>query len=239
MKNSEPGTKKRDYSKAVKVLQSGSAILMLCTAVLCIVYFKHKGLTAQDLKNYAPENLFLAAAAIVLFYVVKSFSLVFPLPILYVAVGLIFPNVWQAFAVNLTGVVLSLSLPFFLGRFAGKDLIVKLTGRFPKIKKLDEIKSDNETVFVFILKLSGVLACDLSSLLLGAMDIRYKKFMFGSIAGLLPLIIAWTFLAGVLDFKSPYFYLAIGGIILVALGSSFVYKKFTAKKSGKIQGEKE
>lgn len=239
MEKSKNAAPKRDYGKTVKVLQIGSIILMLSMAVLCAVYMKQKGLSAEDLKNYAPANLFLAAVVIILFYVVKSFSLVFPLPILYVGVGLIFPNVWQAFAVNLIGVVLSLSLPFFLGRFSGKDMILKLTERFPKIKKLDEIKSDNETVFVFILKLSGVLACDLSSLLLGAMNISYRKFMLGSIAGLLPLIIAWTFLAGVLDFRSPLFYLAIGGIIIVAVGSSLIYKKTVAKKSGKGQTGKE
>lgn len=224
-------SQQKNSSRLLKAMQIISLVLMISMAVGCVVLVKVKGLGAEDIKSFAPENLWLAAIAVIVFYVVKSFSLVFPLPILYVGVGLIFPNVYEAFIVNFVGVALSLTLPFFLGKFMGKDMVNKLTERFPKIKKLDEVKTDNEFIFVFILKLSGVLACDLSSLLLGAMNVSYKKFMLGSICGLAPLIIAWTFLSSVLDPTSPLFYLAIAGIIAVAVGSSMIYKKYAAKKA--------
>jgi len=221
----------QNSSGLIKALQIGSLVLMLASAVFCVVYLKQKGLTAADFKDYEPANLWLAAVVIIAFYVVKSLSLVFPLPILYVSVAYIMPNIWQAFAVNLAGVVLSLAMPYYIGRFSGKGLVDKLTARFPKIKKLDDFKSDNETMFVFILKLSGVLACDLSSLLLGAMNINFKKFMIGSVAGLLPLIAVWTFLGQNANLKSWKFYAALGGIILLAVASSAVYKKAVAKKA--------
>lgn len=223
----------QNSSGFIKALQIGSLVLMLACAAATAVYLKQKGLTAADFKDYEPANLWLAAVLIILFYIIKSLSLVFPLPILYVGVAYIMPNIWQAFAVNLIGVVLSLAMPYYIGRFSGKGLVDKLTSRFPKIKKLDDFKSDNETLFVFILKLSGVLACDLSSLLLGAMNINFKKFMIGSVAGLLPLIAVWTFLGQNANLKSWKFYAALGAIILLAVASSVVYKKAVAKKAAK------
>ncbi len=225
---------KAQNSKILKITQIASIALMLLLAVGLVVYIKVTGLTAKELSGYAPSNLWLAALVIIVFFVLKSFSLMFPLPILYVATGLIMPNVWQAFIVNLLGVFLSLALPFYLGRFSGRDLKNKLTQKYPKIQKLDDMKQDNEFMLVFIVKISGLLACDLSSLLLGAMGIKFKKFITGSMLGLLPMLLAVTFLSNVLDIKSPLFYLSIGGVIALMLLITLLYNKRLGKKNKAI-----
>lgn len=229
---------KNQNSRFLKAAQITSVVLMLLMAVACVVYIRVTGLTAEDLSNYAPSNLWLAAICIIAFYVVKSFSLMFPLPILYVATGLIMGNVWQAFIVNLLGVFFSLALPYYMGRFSGSGLKDKLTQKYPKIQRLDEMKQDNEFMLVFIVKVSGILACDLSSLLLGAMGVSFKKFIAGSMLGLLPMITTVTFLAGVLDVKSPLFYISIGGVIVVMMAITTLYNKKISKNKAKQKADK-
>lgn len=220
---------KKTSGKLFKALQIGSIAIMLITAVFFVIYLKKNGLSAEDIKNFAPSNVWLAAAAVIFFYVIKSFSLFFPLPILYVAATLIMPQLWQAFIVNFLGVVLSLTMPYYLGKFSGKGLVDKLTSKYPKIRKLDELKSDNEFMLVFILRVSGILSCDLASVLLGAMGITYKKFMWGSVLGFIPMITATTFLTGIADIDSPWFYAGMGGVIILMLGSSLIFKKAANK----------
>lgn len=225
--------KEKTSGKLLKLTQIASIVLMLLMAVACVVYIKVTGLSAEDLSALAPANVWTAALAIILFYVVKSFSLMFPLPILYVATSLIIPNVWQAFLVNVLGVFLSLALPFYLGRFSGSGLVSKLTQKYPKIRRLDELKKNNEFMLVFIVKASGLLACDLSSLLLGAMGLRFRPFIAGSMLGMLPMISAVTFLANVLDVKSPLFYAAIGGVIALMMGGTALYNRRLTRKQAK------
>ena len=89
-----------------------------------------RGLTAAELLNYLPASVPLAALSLIGLHGLKSLSLVFPLAVLQVAGGLLLPTGW-AFAVNLAGMLVSLSLPYGVGRFTGNQLWRWLCARFP------------------------------------------------------------------------------------------------------------
>ena len=84
------------------------------------------------------------------------------------------PNYWIALVINIISVFLSLSIPYFLGRFTGASMVDTLKGKFKAIKKLDDFAGANEMQMTFAVKLSGLLPGDLSSLLFGAMGISYN-----------------------------------------------------------------
>lgn len=89
--------------------------IILGLAALCLIF--RDSLNAQTILHYTPENLWLAALALLAFYAVKSLSVVFPLLALYVCAGLLFP-VPLALAVNLLGLFVCVSLPYSLARCA-------------------------------------------------------------------------------------------------------------------------
>lgn len=222
---------KENRTSLAEILQKVSIVLMILMVALGVfLFFKYRP-TYQQLVDFTPQNPWLGAFVIIAIYVVKSFSLFIPLPIFFLAVAIIYDPV-PAFLINLAGVVLSLSLPYYIGKYSGSLLLERLTTKYPKVKKIDEIKADNEILLSFILKLSGVFPCDLSSLLLGTMNLDYRKFMIGAILGHLPHIVAWTFLGDSLDLSSPKFYLAIAGIIIVIVGSTIIYRKVAARRAG-------
>lgn len=215
---------KEKKTSLAEILQKISIVLMVAMVILGLYYFFKYRPTYQQLADYTPQNPWLGAFVIIAVYVIKSFSLFLPLPLFFLAVAIIYDPV-PAFLINLAGVILSLSLPYYVGKSSGSKLLERFTSKYPKIKKIDDIKADNEVLLSFVFKLSGVFPCDLSSLLLGTMNVKYKNFMIGAILGHLPHIVAWTFLGDSLDLRSPKFYLAIGGIIIVVVGSSLFYKK--------------
>ena len=226
----------KDYNKMVKSLQIASAFFMFAMLVACIILLKKYNISVKNL-GVIQEKLsdieggaVTIAIGMVLFSIVKSFALIFPPAVLFALSGLLFENIWVAMGVNLIATVLSLSLPYFLGRFTGKPMFDTLKKRFPKIIKLDDFAGENEFAFVLIMKVSGLLASDLSSLIFGTLNIPYRKYMIAANLGLLPLNILWTLLGAKGDLSNPYSFLYILPIIIFAVVSFIGMKRYSKKK---------
>ena len=70
-------------------------------------------ITVEGILIYTPDNLLLAAAAMMLFFALKSISIVIYSGILYVLDGMLFP-VPAAICLNNIGTVIMVSLPYVL-----------------------------------------------------------------------------------------------------------------------------
>ncbi|MEI6579024.1 MAG: VTT domain-containing protein [Eubacteriales bacterium] len=245
MKNSLPKgvtIQSKDYSKIVKSLQIVSGVFMLAMLIGCLVLLKKYNISVKNLdaikEKLMDVNGGVATIAIgmIIFSIIKSFALIFPPAVLFALSGLIFENIWVAMLVNLVATALSLSLPYFLGRFTGKPMFDTLKKRFQKISKLDDFAGENEFAFVLIMKVSGLLASDLSSLIFGTLNIPYRKYMIAANLGMLPLNILWTLLGAKGDLSNPYSFLYILPIIIFAVVSFLGMKHYSKKKESERQG---
>jgi uncharacterized membrane protein YdjX (TVP38/TMEM64 family) len=227
---------KKDYGKLVKSLQITAVIFMVAMMVFCVYLVRKYDISVKNIdavKSMISGSTTAVAAGIILFSIIKSFALVFPFAVVFAVSGLFFENIWTALLVSFLSAVLSLALPYFLGRFTGKSMLETLSRRFKKIKKLDEFAGANEFAVVACMKATGILANDLSSLIFGAMNISFKNYMIASIIGLLPLVIMYTCLGAYGDLKDPKSYLLLLPIVVFALLSSMAAKKLSAKSAAK------
>lgn len=227
MKNETDGR----YGKLVRALQIASFAFMLAMLALCVWFLAKNHIsvkTADQLTQYLTGGEVTVALILIGFSVVKSFALVFPPAVLFVLSGLVFDAYWKAVLVNAAATALSLVLPYFLGRFTGKDMVQSLSGRFKAVKKLDDFTGENEFAVVLVFKAGGFLPSDLSSLLFGAMDIPFGSYFLASNLGLLLLNCLWTLVGFKGDLSNPLSFLyalpALVFAILAAVGMS-VYKK--------------
>ncbi len=185
----------KNFSKIIKVLQIASAILMLSMVILCIVLMNKYNIKVTNIPQLAEMiqgGTFVIALGIIAFSVVKSFALVFPPAVVFSICGYLMPNYFLGLIVNIISVFLSLSIPYFLGKFTGSGMVDTLKTKFKAVKKIDDFAGANETQMTFVVKLSGLLPGDLSSLLFGAMNVSYKNYMIGANLGNLPLVIVYT-----------------------------------------------
>ncbi|MBQ3149794.1 MAG: VTT domain-containing protein [Clostridia bacterium] len=185
----------KNYEKLVKVLQIAAGIFMVAMVVLCVILIQKYDIKVSNIPELSEKikgGTMAIGFGIILFSVVKSFALVFPPAVIFAICGYMMPNYWIALLINLVSVFLSLSVPYFLGKFTGASMVDTLKKRFKAIKKLDDFAGANETTMTFAVKLSGILPGDLSSLLFGAMGISYKNYMVGSNLGMLPLVVVYT-----------------------------------------------
>lgn len=224
---------KKNYAKLIKILQGLSFAfmgVMIATMLILINKLDISIDNADKLAEYISGGTLTVAFIIIAFTVVKSFALVFPPAVIFAVSGLIIDNVWVAICINAVAVALSVILPYYFGRFAGKDLLDTLKVRFPKIKKLDDFAGKNEFMVVYVVKASGVVPSDLMSVIYGAMNVNFLKFFIASNLGMLPFNILFTLLANKGDLSNPYSLLYIVPIPVFVVIMSIVVKKMTAKK---------
>lgn len=225
----------KNYGKLVKVLQIAAGILMLAMVVICVVLIQKYNIKVSNIPELSQKitgGTAAIAIGIIVFSVVKSFALVFPPAVVFAVCGYIMPNFWLALLINIVSVFLSLSVPYFLGRFTGAGMVDTLKGKFKAIKKLDDFAGANEIQMTFAVKLSGILPGDLSSLLFGAMGISYKNYMVGANLGMLPLAIVYTLFGCTLKSVGEKPWLAaipVVVIIVFVLIAGLITKRLIAK----------
>ncbi len=184
----------------------------------------------HDLLNYTPPSLWAAAALLLLGYALKSLSVVFPLPLLYVAAGVIFP-LWMAWALNLLGLWICVTLPYQVGRVSGREVAESLLRTHKKAARAAEIITENRVFTAYLLRVLGVLPGDLVSILLGAMGIEYRGYLIGSMLGLLPGMLIQTALGGYADRPaSPVFWGLCIAMVAVSGASALGYARYRKKQ---------
>jgi uncharacterized membrane protein YdjX (TVP38/TMEM64 family) len=202
-------------------------VLMLSVT---LVFAKHPDIKAEDLVGYAPKNGFLAAVFLIVLFAVKSLIFVIPIPILYIASGLIFPPV-TAFIVNVLGMITCTAVPYWIGWYSGAGIINRLIKKYPKMQIIDTFKSDNGWFLSFFVRAIGFLPCDAVSVILGAWKVDFKKYITGTALGMLPGLIATTLVGiTITDPHSPEFILSLILTVLVTLGSVAFYRIYLKRR---------
>lgn len=225
----------KNYGKLVKFLQIAAGVIMLAMVVICIVLIQKYNIKVSnipELSKMITGGTMTIAFVIIGFSIVKSFALVFPPAVVFSICAYLMPNYWIALLVNLISVFLSSSIPYFLGRFTGAGMVSTLKNRFKAVKKIDDFAGANEMQTTFVVKLSGLLPGDLSSLLFGAMGISYKNFMIGTNLGMFPLAIVYTLFGTALKSVGEKPWLTavpVAAIVVFVIISGIITKKMIEK----------
>ena len=227
---------KKSNEKLIKILQIAAVVFMLTMVGTMLVLMNKFDISienAAELSTYIKGGTLTVGLIIIAFTVIKSFALVFPPAVIFAVSGLLIDNLWVAILVNFIGVALSVIMPYYLGRFTGKDMLDTLKEKFPKIKKLDDFAGKNEFMVVYVVKASGVIPSDLMNVVYGAMNINFMKYFIASNIGMLPFNILFTLLANKGDLSNPYSLLYIIPIPVFVVIMSIVVKKMTKKNEAK------
>ncbi|MDO5424495.1 MAG: VTT domain-containing protein [Eubacteriales bacterium] len=190
--------------------------LAVCLLFLVGYLIFGRNLDVSALLEYTPENPFLAACVLLLFYAVKSVSVVFPLMILRMVAGHLF-SVPFALVVNILGMVICHAIPYWVGRFSGTDTVESLRQKYPKLESWLNIQQDNDLFLCFFLRIIGCLPGDVVSMYFGATKVPFLPYLGGSLLGALPNIITATFMGNsITDPTSPTFVISTLLTILLA-----------------------
>ena len=215
-----------------RIIQIAPFLMIAVCAVLYFTQFRH--VTVDRLLRYTPENIWLASLVLIGMFSLKSLSFFFPMLVIVAACGRIAPNFWAAALISTIGIFCMMNIPYFIGRFAERELVEEIFEKHPKIQKVHDIHMNNEVYFVFFLRIINCLPYDVVSMFLGSTKISWWKYILGSMIGTLPGMICTIFMGlSIDDPLSPMFIIsaAVDVVISVCFGISYIVYMKKQKKN--------
>lgn len=208
------------------------AMILLMTVYLC----KKGGFSVQALLDFTPEEPKKAVIVLLLLYAAKSISIFFPLVLLEIAVGHLFPS-WLAFGINFVGIIIILTVPYWIGYVVGLEIIEKLVKKYPRFKKIVDKQQRSSFFLCYFLRAISCLPGDIVTLYLGATHTSYWQNLIGGTLGILPgMILATLMGSSIQDPRSKEFWLSAVLMIVLALLSvlwHIIYRRRLEKKTPK------
>ena len=193
--------------------------------VLCVFA---RGLNAQDILRYTPENPILAASVITLMTAAASMIPVFPMMIFYFACGMLFPFGWAMF-VGAVGILAEAIIQYGLGRRLGASYVDGWIAKYPKLSIIRTWQTKNDIMLTYLLRISG-LPVNLVSLLLGAMGVKSVPYLIGTYIGMLPGLIS-CILIGV-QVKQTFTWQLVLAIVIInaaSVGVAFLVNRLVRR----------
>jgi uncharacterized membrane protein YdjX (TVP38/TMEM64 family) len=136
-------------------------------------------------------------------------------------------NVYGPFgglALSMISSFFAASIAFFIARFLGKSAVDKLIKG--KALQIDESIAKKGFFIMLLMRLSIVFPFDGLSYGSGLTRIKYKDFILGTLIGILPEMIVYSFMGkNIAHPLSVKFILPIFIVVAIAFISYFVYKK--------------
>ena len=213
----------RLFLRALPLLGMAGAMLWL--------FLSGEKLSVDTVLSYTPKIPLLAALFLLLLYALKSLSLTLPILLLDTVCGVLFP-LPVAILVATMGTAITLTIPYFIGRGAGPDMTEKLQQKHPRLRELREMRSRNELFLAFLIRIVGILPCDVVSLYLGNTRMPFPKYLLGGVLGFLPDVLTATVVGMKADDRSsPWFWGAIALNLLVAGGSTLFYALYRKRQN--------
>lgn len=209
-------------------------ILCLGLLALGLLYLhQHHHITAEDILSWQPENLFLAAVILLCFFAVKSALVFIPIMIPQILAGHLYSRD-IALLINLLGLVVVMSVPYWIGKRLGSTKMERLIQKYPKLQSILKVQEDNQMAFCFMLRACSVPPADIVTMYLGATGMPFLTSVIGGVLGYFPGMVLTTFLgANIRNPESPAFWKAlalnVAWVILSGLGF-YLFKKFHSGK---------
>lgn len=207
--------------------------ILVCVIIVIVFLFSKEDITVENLLSYVPDEPIWAALFMLFMFAAKSLSTVFPLIILEITVGIIYPTV-PALIINSLGILTSFITGYYIGKLSGTELMDKLhkkLDKFEKLNKISERAKSGKWFGAFFLRIVSVLPMDPVSMYLGANHMPLKPYLLGSYLGSLPGIVAATLMGtSVTDPRSPVFIASTVFTILISVGSLIIYLIYNKNK---------
>lgn len=213
-------------------------LLFLWAVVILLAIIFKDGINAESILALIPEPTLGSALVLLALFAVKSISVVFYSGILYAVSGIIFP-VPAALLINILGSVIMISIPYYIGKKAGSEMLTKLVEKHPKLAALQSIQNQSQVMTCALARLVHILPSDPVSMYFGASGVKPLPHIIGSILGLTPMFVSFMFMGvSINDPKSPVFILSLVVQLLFILSSLPLYRRII-KKSKNRDGEAE
>lgn len=195
------------------------AVAMVIFVVAVINYEKLKNIDIRQIVD-ASSNMIIAIGTIWGVYLVKSVLFILPASLIYISIGMAFDTP-VACLISLVGIILEVTVTYYLGLFLGGDYVNKLLSKTKPGKKILDMKLNENFPTLLGIRALPVFPIDFVSLFWGASKCRFPRYFIASVVGIMPRVVLFTILGdGIYDYipihliiKIIIFAIPVGAII--------------------------
>jgi uncharacterized membrane protein YdjX (TVP38/TMEM64 family) len=179
-------------------------------------------ISMSNLRSYILGYGSFSVLIFLVLHALKPVIIILPTVLLSVVAGSIYGLV-AATALSVIGCFLSATSAFYIARIVGRHHAVKLSKG--KLIKLDRNIEKNGFKVMLIMRLSMIFPYDALSYTAGLTRMSYSDFILGTTLGIVPEMIAYSFLGDNLKNPSSFkLFVPILGIGLCAVTFSYILK---------------
>ena len=222
--------------KLIKISKIAPLLIML---MLAIVYlFNTDKLTVESIIDFTPDSTVLFILVMIALFALKSISVLMPNPVLMAVLGKVL-NIPLALTVSVVGYAICVSIPYFIGRYSGAEKAEQLRQKYKGLRWLDTVQKKNVFFINLLTRQLIFLPCDVISLYMGSMKMKYLPYLCGSVVGYFPNIFIYVVFGN--ELKQPGSPLLIGSIIfsVVLSAVAITYYIVSVRKESKREKESE
>lgn len=217
---------KKENKKYIKYLLG---VIILISGFFLINHFNLlKGYGAEDIKIYISNFGFWAP---IVYVVILSLLplLLFPDSVIVIAGGMLF-GLWEGTILTVIGSLIGSAIAFYIARLLGQEAVNKFIKNPENAFKTQTEK--NGFWLVLMLRLIPLFPFKVVSYSAGLSKAKFKDFAIATTIGSLPGIMVYVNLGDkTTEIGSNSFYIAVGLLIALFIGSFLVKKLFNLKKT--------
>ena len=214
-------------------LYAAGCVLGAVLLGLAIVWALHTDSPLHTLFLDAVQPSFRSAVLLLLLYGLKSATVFFPLLILEMTAGYLFP-VPVALVINLIGIWIVLTIPYWIGHALGLRQVSNLIQKYPKFQAVMKQQQTHSFFLCFFLRAINCLPGDLVTMYLGATHTSFWHNLLEGTLGILPGMIPATIMGvSIQNPSSPAFWLSAALTVGLAVLSTVLYYVYLKRQKRK------
>jgi uncharacterized membrane protein YdjX (TVP38/TMEM64 family) len=159
----------------------------LLIAALILVF---RNVDVMDVLRYSPDVPWLAALVLLGLFCLKSAIMAIPLKVLFISAGIMFPIGW-ALAVILAGLLLEMTIGYFIGKRLKAERVTALASRYKRLSKFLPSNAKMTPPVCFAVRFLP-LPFDLVCMVQGAYGVKFPQYVlityFGTLLAMIPYI---------------------------------------------------
>lgn len=188
-----------------------------------------------EMRVAALKSRWLILIVILLLFLLRSLSMMYPYPMIFIITAMVFPPV-QSFIINLVGMAFTFAFRYYTGYEMGEGTINFALKKYPAV--LEAMEEDGKVNPIILLAFRMVPSVPINTIshFYGSIEYSFSRFMLLSLGAYVPKLISYSFIGNNVydpfsaDFFVPIIVLcAFTGICLLIL-RGFLLVTYKRKK---------
>ncbi len=241
-------TKRVKKQKTISRILLVSAVFSFCVAavlvvILCLLQidsvrekYDEYLLVLQDfeMRVAALQSRWLIFVVIFLLFLLRSLSMMYPYPMIFIITAMVFPP-YQSFFINLLGMAFTFAFRYYTGYEMGEGTINFALKKYPAVMSAMEEDGKGNPIILLALRMVPSLPINTISHFYGSLEYSFPKYMLLSLGAYIPKLVSYSFIGNnVYDpFSADFFVPMI--VLLVFTGICLLVLRAFLQVSAKMK----